>query len=63
MIYRFDEEGQGQVFAKQREPHLEAYFGNWYPASDIPQIARRGGPVRVRNQALFRASRPEIRVA
>ena len=26
---------------KQREPELEAFLGNRYPASDIPQIARR----------------------
>ncbi len=41
MVYRFDDEGHGEVFAEQREPHLEAYLGNRYPASDIPQIARR----------------------
>ncbi|MET0278988.1 MAG: GAF domain-containing protein [Pseudorhodoplanes sp.] len=41
MVYRFDEEGHGEVFSEQREQHLEAYLGNRYPASDIPQIARR----------------------
>ncbi|MFL9824629.1 GAF domain-containing protein [Rhodoplanes sp. SY1] len=41
MIYRFDELGHGQVFSEQREPELEPYLGNRYPASDIPQIARR----------------------
>ncbi|MDD2862338.1 MAG: GAF domain-containing protein, partial [Acidiphilium sp.] len=41
MIYRFDDEGHGEVFAEQREPGLEPYLGNRYPASDIPQIARR----------------------
>lgn len=41
MIYRFDEQGHGQVFSEQREPDLEPYLGNRYPASDIPQIARR----------------------
>ncbi len=41
MIYRFDPEGHGQVFSEQRKPELEPYLGNWYPASDIPQIARR----------------------
>jgi light-regulated signal transduction histidine kinase (bacteriophytochrome) len=41
MIYRFDAEGHGQVFSEQRKPELEPYLGNWYPASDIPQIARR----------------------
>jgi light-regulated signal transduction histidine kinase (bacteriophytochrome) len=29
------------VFAEQREPGLEPYLANRYPASDIPQIARR----------------------
>ena len=41
MVYRFDEEGHGEIFAEEREPGLEAYLGNHYPASDIPQIARR----------------------
>lgn len=41
MIYRFDDEGHGEVFAEQRESGLEPYLGNRYPASDIPQIARR----------------------
>jgi len=41
MVYRFDDEGHGEVFSEQRKPHLEAYLGNRYPASDIPQIARR----------------------
>jgi light-regulated signal transduction histidine kinase (bacteriophytochrome) len=41
MIYRFDDDGHGEVFSEEREPHLEPYRGNRYPASDIPQIARR----------------------
>jgi light-regulated signal transduction histidine kinase (bacteriophytochrome)/heme oxygenase len=41
MIYRFDEDGHGEVFAETRRPELEAFLGNRYPASDIPQIARR----------------------
>ncbi|WP_293899438.1 GAF domain-containing protein [Phenylobacterium sp.] len=41
MVYRFDEHGHGEVFAEQREPELEAFLGNRYPASDIPQMARR----------------------
>ena len=41
MIYRFDEEGHGEVFAETKRPELEAFLGNRYPASDIPQIARR----------------------
>ena len=41
MIYRFDEEGHGEVFSETKRPDLEAFLGNRYPASDIPQIARR----------------------
>jgi len=41
MVYRFDDEGHGEVFAERREPHLEAFLGNRYPATDIPRIARR----------------------
>ena len=41
MIYRFDEDGHGEVFSEQRRQDLEAFLGNRYPASDIPQIARR----------------------
>ncbi len=41
MVYRFDDDGHGEVFSESREPHLEAFLGNRYPASDIPQIARR----------------------
>ena len=29
------------LFAETRKPDLEAFLGNRYPASDIPQIARR----------------------
>jgi two-component system, chemotaxis family, sensor kinase Cph1 len=41
MVYRFDDDGHGEVFSEAREPHLEPYLGNRYPATDIPQIARR----------------------
>lgn len=41
MVYRFDEDGHGEVFAERRESDMESYLGNRYPASDIPQIARR----------------------
>ncbi len=41
MVYRFDEEGHGEVYAEECEARLEAFLGNHYPASDIPQIARR----------------------
>ena len=41
MVYRFDEQGHGEVFSEERVPALESFLGNHYPASDIPQIARR----------------------
>ena len=41
MVYRFDDAGHGQVFSEAAEPGLEPYLGNWYPASDIPRMARR----------------------
>ncbi len=41
MVYRFDELGHGEVFSERRRSDLEAFLGNRYPASDIPQIARR----------------------
>ena len=41
MVYRFDEDGHGEVFSERRKPDLEAYLGNRYPATDIPQMARR----------------------
>ncbi len=41
MVYRFDDDGHGEVAAEQRRPDLEPFLGNRYPASDIPQIARR----------------------
>jgi chemotaxis family two-component system sensor kinase Cph1 len=41
MVYRFDDEGHGEVFSERRRPELEAFLGNRYPATDIPQMARR----------------------
>lgn len=41
MVYRFDEDGHGEVFAELHERGLDAYLGNRYPSTDIPQIARR----------------------
>lgn len=40
MVYRFDEEWNGDVIAEARQPELEAYLGLHYPASDIPAQAR-----------------------
>lgn len=41
MVYRFDDAGHGEVYSEEREVALEPFLGNRYPASDIPQIARR----------------------
>jgi light-regulated signal transduction histidine kinase (bacteriophytochrome) len=41
MVYRFDAAGHGEVYSEDREPTLEAFLGNRYPATDIPHIARR----------------------
>jgi two-component system, chemotaxis family, sensor kinase Cph1 len=41
MIYRFDDDGHGQVVAEDRPPSLEPFLGLHYPASDIPAQARR----------------------
>ncbi|MGI9213542.1 MAG: ATP-binding protein [Methylococcaceae bacterium] len=41
MIYRFEPDGSGHVIAESRDPELEAYLGLHYPASDIPEPARR----------------------
>jgi len=40
MIYRFDEEWNGNVIAEEREEDMESYFGFTFPASDIPRQAR-----------------------
>jgi light-regulated signal transduction histidine kinase (bacteriophytochrome) len=41
MVYRFDDDGHGEVFSERRRSDLEAFLGNRYPATDIPQMARR----------------------
>lgn len=40
MIYRFDEEGSGEVVAESARSDLVKYLGLHYPASDIPRQAR-----------------------
>ena len=40
MIYRFDPDGHGSVIAEAREPRLNTFLGQHYPASDIPRQAR-----------------------
>ena len=41
MLYRFGDDGAGVVVAESAETHLEPFLGLTYPASDIPQQARR----------------------
>jgi diguanylate cyclase (GGDEF)-like protein/PAS domain S-box-containing protein len=41
MIYRFDEDGNGSVIAEHKAGGLAPYLNLHYPASDIPQQARR----------------------
>ena len=41
MIYRFDRDGSGEVIAEAKDTALEAYLGLHYPASDVPEPARR----------------------
>ncbi|MNK77262.1 Phytochrome-like protein cph1 [compost metagenome] len=40
MIYKFLDDGHGEVVAEEKEPDLEPFFGLHYPASDIPKQAR-----------------------
>ena len=40
MIYRFAEDGHGEVVAEARNNDLESWLGLHYPASDIPKQAR-----------------------
>ncbi len=40
MVYRFAEDGHGEVVAEARDENLESWLGLHYPASDIPQQAR-----------------------
>ena len=41
MMYRFDEEGHGSVVAEDRRDDVKSYLGQHFPASDIPEPARR----------------------
>ncbi len=50
MLYRFHPDGHGEVVAEDRAEDLSPYVGLHYPASDIPEQARRlyaRNPVRV----------------
>ncbi|RWR26869.1 GAF domain-containing protein [Sinirhodobacter populi] len=41
MIYRFGDDGAGQVMAEAAAPELGSFLGHRFPASDIPEQARR----------------------
>lgn len=41
MIYRFHPDWHGEVVAEWRQPDMESFLGLHYPASDIPEQARR----------------------
>lgn len=41
MIYRFDKDYNGEVFAESRAAHLEPFLGLHYPHTDIPAQARQ----------------------
>jgi chemotaxis family two-component system sensor kinase Cph1 len=40
MIYKFHDDGHGEVVSEVRVPELEPFMGLHYPASDIPKQAR-----------------------
>jgi len=41
MLYKFDDDGHGEVMAEEKPPEMESYLGLHFPESDIPQPARR----------------------
>ena len=41
MVYRFDQDGHGEVVAEAKDPAMEPFLGLHYPATDIPVQARR----------------------
>ncbi|MBF2049946.1 MAG: GAF domain-containing protein [Elainella sp. C42_A2020_010] len=41
MLYRFDQDGHGEVVAEEKLAEMESYLGLHYPESDIPQPARK----------------------
>lgn len=54
MVYEFARDGSGRVVAEEREPHLESFMGQHFPASDIPAQARRlylSNPIRLISDA------------
>lgn len=49
MVYRFAEDGSGEVIAEAKRPDMPPFLGLHYPATDIPPQARRlyeANPIR-----------------
>lgn len=40
LIYKFDRDWNGSVVAESRQPDIDSYLGQQFPASDIPKQAR-----------------------
>ena len=40
LVYRFDDEGHGEVLGETREADYDSYLGHRFPAADIPTQAR-----------------------
>jgi len=41
MVYKFDPDGHGEVIGEAKAPEMEPFLGLHYPATDIPQQARK----------------------
>lgn len=41
MLYKFDDDGHGEVLAEEQLDDMESYLGLHFPESDIPQPARK----------------------
>ena len=41
MLYKFDRDDHGYVIAERKQDHQDSFLGLHYPASDIPEQARR----------------------
>ncbi|MBF2025266.1 MAG: GAF domain-containing protein [Oscillatoriales cyanobacterium C42_A2020_001] len=41
MLYKFDDDGHGEVLAEEKLDEMESYLGLHFPESDIPQPARK----------------------
>lgn len=41
MLYKFDDDGHGEVLAEEKLEDMESYLGLHFPESDVPQPARK----------------------